>query len=89
MTNRNYRTPTVLAYWADSRETHEAVATAIHAIADARRSPEMIWEFPTPAEWDHVCMAVEEYLANGDFAREEDGRYMWGQEVVKIAAPNT
>jgi hypothetical protein len=42
MTKRNYDTFSVPAGWADSRETHDAVATAIHAIADSSRSPETI-----------------------------------------------
>lgn len=76
--NRNYRTPTVSKEWADNRETHLAVATAIHAIADSTRSPESIWMDPTPAEWDHVEMAVCEYLNCGDFDVSLDGRYEWG-----------
>ena len=51
--NRNYQTPTVAPGWAERRETHPAVAMAIHAIADDRRSAEAIWEDPTKAEWDH------------------------------------
>jgi hypothetical protein len=82
--NRNYNCPTVDTHWADSRETHMAVATAIHAISDSRRSPEAIWEAPTPAEWDNVTSAVEEYVTHGDFAAEDDGRYPWGQEVVTL-----
>ena len=82
MTNRNYNIPWVDDHWADSRETHIAVATAIHAIADSRRTPEAIWEAPTPAEWDHVKMAVEEYVRLGNFPAEDDGRYSWGQEAI-------
>lgn len=84
MTSRNYEVPAVGASWAATRETHMAVATAIHAIADKSRSPEAIWEAPTPAEWDHVKMAVEEYVAHGDFTAEDDGRYPWGLETIKI-----
>lgn len=80
--SRNYSTPTVSAAWADTRETDMAVAVAIHAIADASRSPEAIWEAPTAAEWDHVTMAVQEYVSNGDFP-DQDG-YCWGQETVKF-----
>lgn len=80
--NRNYRAPLVDARWADTRETHPAVARAIHAIADSKRSPEAIWDDPTPAEWDHVTMAVEEYIAHGDFPVEPDGRYQWGVEAI-------
>lgn len=82
---RNYRTPTVAASWANSRETDMAVATAIHAIADSSRSADAIWEAPTPAEWDHVQMAVEEYVRNGDFGYDPAG-YCWGQEIVRITA---
>ncbi len=82
----NYQAPRVAAEWADSRETHPAVAMAIHAISDSSRSPEAIWEAPTPAEWDHVCMAVEEYVKRGLFPAEDDGRYYCGQEVVEVAA---
>lgn len=79
-----YRTPAVPAEWATSRETHAAVAMAIHAIADESRSPEAIWEGPTPAEWDHVAMAVEDYIDNGLFPQEPDGRYPWGGETIVI-----
>ena len=83
--NRNYETPLAsadLADWARTRETHMAVATAIHAIASRNRSPEAVWEAPTPAEWDHVAMAVEEYVRHDDFAYDPDG-YAWGLETVK------
>lgn len=33
-----------LCAWADSRNTDEVVALAIHAIADPSRSPEAIWD---------------------------------------------
>ena len=84
--DRNYNCPTVSREWSDSRETHPAVAAAIHAISDSRRSPEAIWEAPTPAEWDHVCMAVDEFIGAGDFHAEPDGRYPWGMETVRIGA---
>jgi hypothetical protein len=86
--SRNYRTPTVAAEWANSRETDIAVAVAIHAIADSKRSPEAIWEAPTPAEWDHVAMAVEEYVREGDFEYDASG-YCWGQETIRIDDPTT
>jgi len=85
MTNRNYNTPTVERKWADSRETDMASAVAIHAIADNRRTAEAIWEAPTPAEWDHVKMAVAEYVAHGDFPADDSG-YCWGMETVRIDA---
>jgi hypothetical protein len=84
-TNRNYTTPTVDREWAASRETHMAVAVAIHAIADDSRSAEDIWEQPTAAECDHVAMAVEEYIRAGDFPATDNGRYSWGMEAVRLA----
>tara|TARA_R110000868_G_scaffold343178_2_gene604252 strand:- start:141 stop:404 length:264 start_codon:yes stop_codon:yes gene_type:complete len=84
--NRNYTAPTVASNWADSRETDQIVAVAIHAIADSKRSPETIWEAPTSAEWDHVTMAVEEYVREGDFEFAPRG-YSWGQETIKIQEP--
>lgn len=84
MESRNYKTPSVSADWANSRETHMAVATAIHAIADGSRSADEIWEAPTSEEWDHVAVAVEEYVRHGDFPAEEDGRYPWGQETIVL-----
>ena len=80
---RGTRNPAI-EQWAQSRSTHLAVATAIHAIADSRRGANEIWDSPTPAEDDHVTMAVEEYLAHGDFDPEDDGRYRWGTSSVFI-----
>lgn len=87
--NRNYRQRRDfpdLEQWASSRETHEVVAVAIHAIADGSRSAQDIWAAPTQAEMDHVTMAVEEYLTHGDFERQDNGRYMWGLEAVEVPA---
>ncbi|AZB63849.1 hypothetical protein EBL87_08910 [Cereibacter sphaeroides] len=81
---RNYTTPAVATSWAETRNTHMAVATAIHAISDETRTPEAIWEAPTAAEWDHVTMAVAEYVANGDFPAEDDDRYPWGDEAITV-----
>lgn len=86
ITNRasaHYATPSVSADWANSRETDIAVAVAIHAIADASRTPEAIWEAPTPAEWDHVTMAVQQYVTHGYFDADPKG-YCWGQETVRF-----
>jgi hypothetical protein len=84
MTSRNYTRPTAeTTAWAETRETHPAVAAAIHAIASDKRSAEAIWEAPTHIEWDHVAMAVEEYVVNGDFPAEDDGLYQWGQETIE------
>ena len=89
MASRNYKTLTQLdislagiTRWADTRETDLVVAVAIHAIADDRRSPEAIWEDPTPDENGHVAMAVEDYLVHGDYDRSADGRYCWGQSSI-------
>ena len=84
MTNRNYNSPRVDAEWAATRETCIAVATAIHAIADSKRSADAIWEAPTQAEEDHVKMAVQEYLNHGDFPRDPDGEYGWGASTLHI-----
>jgi len=84
-----FTTPRVSPEWATSHETHPAVAMAIHAISDATRSPEAIWEAPTATEWDHVAMAVENYTLNGIFNAEEDGRYPWGGECIIINTPMT
>lgn len=84
--NRNYTTPRVSDEWRITRQTSTPVAVAIHAIADQRRTPNKIWEAPTPAEWDNVVMAVEEYVRHGDFDYDFEG-YRWGQEVVRIEKP--
>lgn len=79
--NRNYLTPTIDPQWADSRNTDLEVAIAIHAIADPDRSANDIWEAPTNAEWDHVIMAITEYVAHGDTDQRE---FNWGQESFNI-----
>lgn len=86
MTELQFPLPTVSAEWADVRNTHIAVATAIHAIAGPGRTPEQIWEDPTHAEWDHVAQAVENYVACDKFDAEDDGRYAWGEETIQLAA---
>lgn len=77
---RNYKTPHVDGQWADSRQTDMVCAVAIHAIADASRSADDIWSDPTPAEMDHVTMAVEEYMRHGDFSVAD--HYNWGSTRV-------
>jgi hypothetical protein len=77
--NRNYPRPETLA----TREQLRACA-AIFAIADRKRPADSIWAAPTSAEWDHVTMAVEEYLTHGDFDRKPDGRYPWGETSIEI-----
>ena len=81
-----YDTPKIPTGWADSRNTHDAVAMALHAIADSTRSAEAIWDMPTPAECDHVEMAVENYVANRVFSPEPDGRYQWGDEAIIVTS---
>lgn len=81
MTNRMYTAPTVAPEWAASRDTDMIVAVAIHAIADDKRSPEAIWEAPTEAEWQHVEMAIEDYVDQGDYEVEAEG-YCWGEETI-------
>ncbi len=81
-----YDAPSISAQWDNERETHIAVATAIHAIASGARTPEVIWDDPTDAECDQVARAIEDYVANGVFSAEPDGRYPWGQDSVVIAA---
>lgn len=73
-----------LRAWADSRKTDEVVALAIHAIADSSRSPEAIWEAPTPQEWQQVAMAVENYTDCGLYVAE--GIYHWGEEKLHVGA---
>ena len=81
-----YSAPSISAQWANERKTHIAAATAIHAIASGERTPEVIWDDPTDAECDQIATAVENYVDNGVFSAEPDGRYAWGQESVVIAA---
>ena len=85
MTYLQFAAPAVSREWAASRDTHPAVAMAIHAISGPGRSAEAIWEAPTRTEWDHVCMAVENYIDAGEFPAEDDGRYPWGAEIVSVA----
>lgn len=84
--NTQYRAPAVSAGWAETRETHIAVAMAIHAIADKRRSPQAIWEAPTAAEWDTVVIAVQNYIDAGIFDAEDNGHYPWGKETILLTA---
>lgn len=72
-----------LIEWANSRETAEVVALAIHAIADSRRSPDLIWAAPTDAEYDHILMAVRNYVDNGLYDYD-DGVFGWGSETISI-----
>lgn len=79
-----YQTPKVTTEWASSRNTDMIVAVAIHAISDSKRTAEKIWESPTAAEFDHVKMAIENYILCGVFDADENNRYSWGQETVTL-----
>ena len=81
---RKYECPKVDEQWSYNRETHPAVAAAIHAIASKDRSPEAIWENPTSAEWECVREAVEEYIAEGLFPAVKGGAYPWGAETIQL-----
>lgn len=87
--NRNYKTAQQLGMshddafrWGDERNTHPAVVIAIHAIASGDRTPEQIWENPTSAEAEHVEMAVQEYVIQGDYAA---GEYRWGEHRFNVS----
>ncbi len=82
--NANYTIREIPSGWAESRETSAVVAMAIFAIASGNRTPEEIWEAPTPAEWDMVTSIIEQATSNGDFAADEDGEYQWGAETIRI-----
>ncbi len=79
-----YECPKVDEQWSYNRETHPAVAAAIHAIASKDRSPEAIWENPTSAEWECVREAVEEYITEGLFPAVKGGAYPWGAETIQL-----
>lgn len=84
MAELQYQIADVPTGWAESRNTHPAVAMAIHAMIGPGRTPQQIWEAPTHAEYDHVAMAVENYVNAGVFPAEDDGRYPWGVETIVI-----
>ncbi len=75
-------TKTDLDNWCNSRDTSLEVGLAIHAIADKNRSPEAIWDNPTDAEWDHVLMAIENYVNAGLF--DPASQYFWGKEQINF-----
>lgn len=80
----DYATPSVPADWASSRRTDMAVATAIHAIASDARSPEAIWDAPTPAEWDHVAGALYVKAGNAYLGKITSDRYLPTREAEQI-----
>lgn len=71
-----------LTDWCSPKETSAVVGLAIHAISDKSRSPDEIWASPTEAEYDHVLMAVENYINAGFF--EPAPEYYWGMEKFSI-----
>ncbi|WP_457798084.1 hypothetical protein [Methylocystis sp. S23] len=86
MTSRNYQfvDVDVDAAWRDNHQTCPAVASAIFAIADKSRTAEEIWAEPTPAEIDHIKMAIENYISCGDIEPSDDGRYEWGFDAIRL-----
>ena len=80
-----FNTPFVPRQWYESRETHPAVAMAIHAISYPHRAAVAIWEDPTESEWGMVKIAVDNYVDCGIFEAEQDGLYPWGEESIHIA----
>ena len=94
--NRNYKTAEKIGYgfnaihlagWAESHNTDLAVAVAIHAISEPTtgRTPDEIWESPKRSEYDHICMAINEYLICGDFDYPVDGYFWWGEAQIHIS----
>jgi len=80
----SYRFPSVESDWCERRETHPAVAAAIHAIADNGRNPHAIWAHPTAAELNHVSKAIEEYVRCGLVEPAPRGLYLWGCDIVIV-----
>jgi hypothetical protein len=56
-----------LEQWATAHKAQLAVACAIHAIANSKRTAEDIWAAPTHEEWYGIADVVGEYVDNGDF----------------------
>lgn len=86
--NRTFPKPTeisALAAWGNVRETATPVVAGIFAIASEARPAEDIWKAPTQAEWDAVSMAVAEFVRHGDFERDADDRYQWGEETLIVS----
>jgi hypothetical protein len=46
-------------------------------VSSDARSPEAIWETPTPDEWRKISELVAEYVEDGDFAFD-NGKFAWG-----------
>jgi hypothetical protein len=63
--------------WSVNRQTHPAITQAIFALSNSERTPEAIWEAPTPEEWRRISELVVEYVIDGDFA-VDNGKFAWG-----------
>ena len=63
--------------WSVTRLTHPAIVQAIFALSNDERTPEAIWEAPTPDEWRKISELVVEYVEDGDFA-VDNGKFAWG-----------
>lgn len=63
--------------WSADRRTHPAIAQAIFALSHDDRTPEAIWEAPTPDEWRKISELVVEYVEDGDYALD-NGKFAWG-----------
>jgi hypothetical protein len=46
-------------------------------VSSDARSPEAIWETPTPDEWRKISELVAQYVEDGDFAFD-NGKFAWG-----------
>lgn len=69
---------------AAGRETDVQVMSAIDAVsAMSGRNITAVWEAPTPAEFDHVAMCLNEWARLGDIA---PGAYQWGEETIAAEA---
>jgi hypothetical protein len=75
---------TVPAGWAEERDTHPAIARAIHEIATADRTPQQIWERPTEDEDLEISAALYGYLKRGEFPRTTDNTYSWGKSYLRV-----
>ncbi len=72
--------------WYQSRNTHPAVAAAIHVVAgEVGKTPEQLWEEPTTTEFDSVRAILNELIELGDLEPEPDGKYAWGNDTVDLS----
>lgn len=85
--NRNYPrydARNIDAGEAASRETDVQVMSAIDGVsAMSGHNMTVVWENPTPAEFDHVAMCLNEWARLGDI---EPGAYQWGEETITVGA---